>query len=365
MAYGNLPSNFSSMNDAQKNDAAIAAGYTGLSNLNDNLGSATYGSGGSSSGANPSVTPGSYTEKYVAALQQLRSQPSSITSLSKTMTDATQSIVDQSNSMADQTVAQIPLIATIYDKLAASLELSKTAEVKSTTTLGLGEVGRQKAALASEGVSAGTGAVAAPVALAEETLKANIASVIDKYQLKSEQYTAEEAKTVSDLNIQANDYKLKGMTAVADLSTKLASLKLDEEKMIQSMASDIAKGESDAEKLAMQQVYNQQLLELKQQQVEAAGELAASKLAISQANLDLSQQRLQNTLDKSSDTPAIQQGIAGGMLLAYTTKGSTQGQSLRKQYNKEAFKQYLQSKFPDATKYIEDYYTNNNVQSNY
>ena len=352
--------NDSTVNVADRNSMATSAGYTGLDDFNNNKGSATYIGGGSSgsSGATP-VAAGSYSDKYIQALQAIKSQPSAISDLSKTMTDNTNAIIQQTATLAQDSLNQIPIVSQIYSKLADSLDVNQTAEVTATTTAGEGEVGRQKAALASEGVSAGTGAVMAPVKLAENAVASAVATVLSKYQIQREQYVQEESKSIAELTKQADDYKLQGMTAVSDLSTKLAGLKLQEEQMQQQAAADIAKGESDAEKAAITQQYQSSLLDLKQQQVDNTAAIAAAKIQIAQGQLDLSAERLANT--QSADTAAKQSSTVAGMLLAYKTPGSAQGKSLRQQFSPTDFKTYLEGTYNLATKTIEDFYTNNPI----
>jgi len=52
MAYGSLPGNWDTLNESQKNSAAISAGYTGLNDYNDQKNRGLAGGGGGGSGVN-------------------------------------------------------------------------------------------------------------------------------------------------------------------------------------------------------------------------------------------------------------------------------------------------------------------------
>lgn len=94
MAYGSLPTNFASMNGSQQNDAAIAAGYTGLEDFNNQKSRGIAGGGGGADIADDSFDLESiYKQKYeesgiTAEEQALATKTSEAAALKKSLAEA-------------------------------------------------------------------------------------------------------------------------------------------------------------------------------------------------------------------------------------------------------------------------------------
>jgi hypothetical protein len=83
-----------------------------------------------------------------------------------------------------------------------------------------------------------------------------------------------------------------GLDAVADLTLKAAQLKQQEDALIRQMARDILVAQNDTEKNLLKQQYQDQLLSLKQQQIDNYAAIQLQKVALEAQGLDIKRAQL-------------------------------------------------------------------------
>lgn len=136
MAYGSLPANFDSMNEAQKNDATRAAGYTGLSDYQNNRGNTQSSGGGfSSSGGG---TGWEDIVKRTIEMQKQANQP--------TIASYQAQIPEIQSQYAAQTAnvtAKAQTLKDRYDNLLKSIGTQKTQDINKQTLVTSNELGKR------------------------------------------------------------------------------------------------------------------------------------------------------------------------------------------------------------------------------
>ncbi len=102
MSYQALSPDFNTMNDAQKNSAAIAAGYTGLNDYNDQINRGKSSPSGNGSGFNPGAMPassGAPTLDLVGITNAAYNTPE-ITAASQAITDSQTKLTARQQALA-------------------------------------------------------------------------------------------------------------------------------------------------------------------------------------------------------------------------------------------------------------------------
>jgi len=231
-----------------------------------------------------------FATQYVNILNQLKSSGQFDTNVD--VSGLSEQIKTGYEGLAQKTEQQIPLISQIYEQAAQSLQQQKEYETGLEQERGKREAGTQKAALASEGVSAATGAAYAPIQEVERATDERLRQVADKYNLKEDQLRTEMTKTISDLTLEANKYRQAGLDTVADLTLKAAQLKQQEDALIRQMARDILVAQNDNEKNLLKQQYQDQLLSLKQQQIDNYASIQLQKVALESQGIDIKKAQL-------------------------------------------------------------------------
>jgi len=246
--------------------------------------------GGGGEGTTTTGSTSDFATQYVNILNQLKSSGQFNTNVD--VSGLSQQIKSGYEGLAQKVEQQIPLISQIYQQAAQSLQQQKQYEIGLEQERGKREAGTQKAALASEGVSAATGAAYAPIQEVERATEERLRQVADKYNLKEDQLRTEMNKTISDLTLEANKYRQAGLDSVADLTLKAAQLKQQEDALIRQMARDILVAQNDTEKNLLKQQYQEQLLALKQQQIDNYATIQLQKIALEEQGLDIRRAQL-------------------------------------------------------------------------
>jgi hypothetical protein len=254
------------------------------------------GGGGGGTTTTGSGSTSDFATQYVNILNQLKSSGQFDTNVD--VSGLSDKIKSGYEDIAKKVEQQIPLISQIYQQAAQSLQQQKQYETGLEQERGTREAGTQKAALASEGVSAATGAAYAPIQEVERATDERLRQVADKYNLKQDQLTTEMNKTISDLTLEANKYRQTGLDSVADLTLKAAQLKQQEDSIIRQMARDILVAQNDTEKNLLKQQYQDQLLSLKQQQIDNYATIQLQKVALESQGLDIKSAQLGIQEDK-------------------------------------------------------------------
>jgi hypothetical protein len=252
--------------------------------------------GGGDSGTTTAGSTSDFATQYVNILNQLKSSGQFDTNVD--VSGLSEQIKSGYEELAKKTEQQIPLISQIYEQAAKSLQQQKEYETGLEQERGTREAGTQKAALASEGVSAATGAAYAPIQEVERATDERLRQVADKYNLKEDQLRTEMTKSISDLTLEANKYRQAGLDSVADLTLKAAQLKQQEDAIIRQMASDILVAQNDTEKNLLKQQYQDQLLTLKQQQIDNYATIQLQKVALESQGIDIKSAQLGIQEDK-------------------------------------------------------------------
>jgi hypothetical protein len=252
--------------------------------------------GGGDSGTTTTGSTSDFATQYVNILNQLKSSGQFDTNVD--VSGLSEQIKSGYEELAKKTEQQIPLISQIYEQAAKSLQQQKEYETGLEQERGTREAGTQKAALASEGVSAATGAAYAPIQEVERATDERLRQVADKYNLKEDQLRTEMTKSISDLTLEANKYRQAGLDSVADLTLKAAQLKQQEDAVIRQMARDILVAQNDNEKNLLKQQYNDTIQELKKQQIDNYATIQLQKVALESQGLDIKRAQLQLEQEK-------------------------------------------------------------------
>ena len=97
---------------------------------------------------------------------------------------------------------------------------------------------------------------------------------------------SEEQKSIMDIEAEAEAAVTQGLESKATILMNIASLKKDEQTLLQSAAEAIMKADSEAEARAQEKSYNDQLLKLKERELDLTAQKIQLDAASSSTNVD-------------------------------------------------------------------------------
>jgi hypothetical protein len=148
------------------------------------------------------------------------------------------------------------------------------------------ELGTQKAAAAAGGFETTSGFEAAQARSLTEDYNTKIGQVADKWGLQLKTLASEEQKSIMDIEAEAEAAVTQGLESKATILMNIASLKKDEQTLLQSAAESIMKADSEAEARAQEKSYNDQLLKLKERELDLTAQKIQLDAASSSTSVD-------------------------------------------------------------------------------
>ena len=176
-----------------------------------------------------------------------------------------QDILTSSQQESANITASIPTVQNIYSDLASTLlsqfNTDKGTAIENKTKALAGE----STSMAASGIDTTTGFGSATLRGIASDQDKTIQSISDKYAVNADQLTQEEAKSVSDLVIEAQQATEKGETDSATLIGQIITLKQNQDTLVATAANDILNADTKEDKLALQNQYQSQLDDFKEQ----------------------------------------------------------------------------------------------------
>ena len=227
------------------------------------------------------------TQNYSDIVNSLKGNIGSVFGDTTKTLEATASTIEkQAAATAEAKRSTIPIVQNIYSQLAETMQNMSNQEQAITEKEKVKEVGTQKAAAAAGGFETTSGFEAAQARSLTEDYNTKIGQVADKWGLQLKTLASEEQKSIMDIEAEAEAAVTQGLESKATILMNIASLKKDEQTLLQSAAESIMKADSEAEARAQEKSYNDQLLKLKERELDLTAQKIQLDAASSSTNVD-------------------------------------------------------------------------------
>lgn len=232
-------------------------------------------------------TPQTSTKDYSSIVNSLKGNIGSTFSDSyKALESTASSIEKQAAATAEAKRATIPVVQNIYSQLAETMQKMSQQEQAITEKEKTKTLGTQAAAAAAGGFETTSGFEAAQARSVSENYNTKIGQIADKWGLQLKTLASEEQKSIMDIEAEAEAAVTQGLESKASILMSIASLKKDEQTLLQSAAEAIMKADSEAEARAQEKSYNDQLLKLKERELDLTAQKIQLDAASSSTNVD-------------------------------------------------------------------------------